>query len=193
MKLKRYSLSVLVLGLFIAISGFIIPLLCWENYTSQNGAEGVADGIDAVTYRFMLSNLFDGLPFVLVMLGISLMVVSGFCLIFSKTVKAHCNIKTSAISVGLSGVGSLGLICSFLWLVIVSLGETSRYPIRYPVSILLATFCFLSFIVLNVLYFTERKKNWSIKGIIIDVLTGILYLPTFFFFFSYLHEILTGF
>ncbi|MBR7122242.1 MAG: hypothetical protein IKC95_02145 [Oscillospiraceae bacterium] len=189
MKLKRNSLIVLISGCLILILGLISPIVYWNNYTSQNGATGIIGGADAPTYRFMLSALFDGLPFVLILVGISLVVSSGFCLSFSKTVKAYCKINSSVISLGLSAVGALGLTCAFIWFTIVSFGKMSKYPIEYPVSVLLGILCFFVFILLIALYFKARKKNWRIKGVIIDILTSIVFLPTFFFAFTYLYEI----
>lgn len=191
MNLKRNAWIILILGVLMSVLGFIAPIIYWKSYTSQNGAIGIIGGADAPTYKFMLSAIFDGLPFVLICLGICLVISCVFCLVFSKTVRKHCNISTSVISLGLSGVGALGLVCAFMWFTIVSFGEMSRHPIQYPVSILLGNICFFVFIVLMVIYFKLRKTNWSIKGFVIDVLTSVLYLPAFFFAFGYLHEILT--
>ena len=191
MKLKRNALIVLILGFFISILGFLTPIVCWNIYPFHKGAIGIIGGADAPTYIFMLSALFGDLPFTLVLLGISLIVSSAFCLLFSKTVIAHCNITTSAISLALSGVGALGLACGFICFAIASLGNVSKYPIEYPVSAWLGVLCFFAFVVLVVLYFEARKTNWSIKGIIIDVLTSIVYLPVFFFVFAYLYEKIT--
>ena len=107
------------------------------------------------------------------------------------TVKTHCNVNTSIISLGLSGVGALGAACALRWYIIVLFHDMSKFPIEYPTSILLGVLSPFVFIVLIVLYIKERKKNWSVKGIIIDVLTSILFLPTFFFLFMYLFEIIT--
>ncbi len=191
MNLKRNALMILILGVLMSVLAFIAPIVYWNNYTLHNGAIGIIGGTDAPTYTFMLSALFDGLPFVLILLGISLVVSSVFCLLFSNTVKKHCNINTSIITLGLSSVGALGLVCAFLWFSIVSFGEMSKHPIEYPVSILLGIVCFFTFIVLIAIYLKLRKINWSIKGFIIDVLTSVIYLPTFFFVFAYLYEITT--
>lgn len=191
MKLKRFSLIALISGLFISVLGFLIPLIYWSSYTAHNGTIGIIGGADAPTYTFMLSALFDGLPIDLVIWGITLVVSSVFCVLLSKTVKTYCNIKTSAISLALSGIGALGLVCAFLWFTIVAFGEMSKHPIEYPVSILLGVLCFFAFLVFVALYFKERKKNWSIKGVIIDFLTSIVYLPAFFFAFAYLYQIIT--
>ena len=78
-----------------------------------------------------------------------MLISAGFCLLFSKTVIAHCTIKTSVISIGLSGIGALGLVCAFLWFTIVSYHEMSKHPVEYPVSILLGMICFIAFSILS--------------------------------------------
>ena len=191
MKLKQTSLLTLSVGVLLLIIGAIAPFIALQTYTSQNGATGIIGGADTPTYEFVVFRLMNGWPFVAILFGIALAVSALFCLIFSKTVKNNCNIKTTALSLMLSAVGALGLVCVTLWIVIVSFGEMSRHPISYPVSILLGMFCFFMFLVLIALYFITRKKNWSIKGIVIDVLTSILYLLPFFFAFEYLYETLT--
>lgn len=191
MKIKRYSRIVLIFGLFILTLGLMTPFLYWNYSISHNGATGMIGGADAPTYMFMLSSLFDGILIVWVLLGMSLIISSGFCLLFSRAVQRHCNIYCSAISLGLSCVGALGLACVFIWYITVSFGGMSRFPIQYPVSIWLGSLCLFAFLVLIVLYFKTRMKNWSIKGFIIDILTSIVYLPMFFYAFSYLYGILT--
>ncbi len=191
MKLKQISLLTLLIGALFSITGVIVPFITLQNYTSQNGAIGIIGGADTPTYEFIVFRIMNGLPFLAVLFGISLVISALFCLIFSKTVKSNCNIKTTALSFGLSAIGGAGLVCAFLWFTIVSFHETSEYPIAYPASLLIGILCFVAFVVLFAIYFKARKTNWSIKGVIIDVLTGIIYLPTFFFLFSYLSEILS--
>lgn len=191
MKLKQISLLTLLTGALFSIIGVIFPFITLQNYTSQNGAIGIIGGADTPTYEFLVFRLMNGWPFVAILFGSTLIISALFCLIFSKTVKNNCNIKTTALSLGLSAVCAAGLVCAFLWFSIVSFGEMSKHPIEYPVSILLGIVCFITFIVLIVIYLKLRKINWSIKGFIIDVLTGVIYLPTFFFIYEYLYEIIT--
>lgn len=190
MKLKQISLLTLLTGALFSIIGVIVPFITLQNYTSQNGAIGIIGGADTPTYEFVVYCIMNGFPFVAILFGITLFVSALFCLIFSKTVKNNCNIKTTVLSLGLSAVGAAGLVCAFLWFKIVSFGEMSKHPIEYPTSVLTGILCFFAFIVLIAIYFKVRKTNWSIKGFIIDVLTSIIYLPTFFFGFSYLYELI---
>lgn len=191
MKLKQNALLILILGFIILLIGALMPLVCWKNYAEHYGSIGLIGAADnPPSYWFALYAMFDGLPLVLVILGITLFISSAFCLLLSKMVKVHCDIKTFAISLGLSGIGTLGLICAFSWLTMVSFDEMAKHPIEYPVSVLLGILCTIAFVILLVLYFKVRRMNWSMKGFVIDVLTGIVYLPTFFCVFAYLYQII---
>ena len=191
MKLKWFSLLALFAGLLLVVICVIVPLILMQNYTSQNGAIGIIGGADGPTASYITFNLMKGRTLCSLVIGITLIISGLFCLVFSKTIKNNCNIKTSALSLGLSAVVALGLVCAFLWVTIVSFGAMSKHPIEYPLSILLGIVCFLAFIVLIAIYVKQRKMNRSLKGFIIDVLTSVIYLPAFFFLFSYLSQILT--
>ena len=190
MKLRRSSLLVLFLGCFVLLFG-LTPIIYSKFHTANNDYIGIIGGAEVPNYKLILFLLFDSLPFILISLGIALIVSAAFCLLFPKTVKAHCNISTSIISAGLSAIGALGLTCVLLWFSIVSFGEMSKHPIEHPVSILLGVFSLLVFLALIIVYFKIRKKNWSFKGMIIDILTSIIYLPPFLLTFINLLEKLT--
>lgn len=186
MKLRRYALWTLLLGIGVALVGLLTPIV-YLRIVMHGGSSGIIGGMDGPTYWFILSRLYDGWPIALILLGISVVISSGFCLLLSRTVSTHCNIKTSAISLGLSGTGALGVYCVLWWVTLAAFGEASKHPVVYPVSIALGMLCFLAFILLVGLYFMVRRKNWSVIGVIIDVLTSILYLPSFFMIISYIH------
>lgn len=188
MKLRRNALTVLIFALCILIFACVMPVACRGAFAPNNGETGIIGGADAPTYMLMLTELFGGLPFVLVLFGIGLVVSSSFCLCFPMTVKTHCNKRTTAISVALSAVSALGLFCAFAWLTILSFKEISKHPIEYPAGISLGLLSFSFFIGLSFLYFKERKTNLSVKGVIIDALTCIVFLPAFFFAFSSFYE-----
>ena len=184
MNLKRNALITLIVGVLISLCGFIGPIIAYSNNYKNNGAVGIIGGADYPTYELMLSVLFDGLPFVLILLGISVVVSAGFCLIFSNTVKSHCNLKTSLTAVGLSCVGALGLVCVVLCFLMSD--DFARYTVKYPVIKVLGIVCFAAFIALIAVYLKLRKTNRSAKGILIDALTCLLYAPVFFLAFAYI-------
>ncbi len=183
MKEKRSFVWVLLAGMLVLICGASILLV-----GSSSDYALIIGGADAPTFWFLLSSRCNGLPLVLVVLGLSLSLSAGFCLLFSKTVKTHCTLHTTAISLGLSATGALGLVCVYSWLVIVSFGKMAEHPVAYPASILLGLLCLVVFILLLYFYFVKRCHAWTTKGFVIDVLTVLVYLPTWFFTFGYLYE-----
>ena len=189
MKLKRNARWALLGGFVMALVGIAMPVAVLLS-DPHNGGMSIIGGMDAPTMQYLVTGIFGSLPDVLVLSGITLMISAVFCLLFSKTVKEHCAVKTSAISLGLSATGALGLVCAFVWFSIVAFDEVRKHPIEYPVSISLGLACLCVFIILIIQYFNARTNNWSVKGLVIDVLTSIFYLPTFFFIFSYLYEII---
>lgn len=188
MKLKRIALLVLVIGLFLLLAGAVMPVVVWQYYISNNPGAGIIGGAGAPTYTFLLFSVLDGLPLILVLFGIGAIISATYCLIFSKTVKNHCHLTTSAISLSLSACGGLGLVCALVWFSIVAFGETRRYPMEYPASMVLGASALVVFLGLIALYFKVRLEKWSLKGFLIDIGMSILYLPGFFFAFTYLYE-----
>jgi hypothetical protein len=190
MKIKRNSLIILIAGVLILGLGILSPVVYWNSFTLRNQSAGIIGGAGAPTYMYVTFNLFWGLPLVFILLGLSMAVSAGFCLLFKNTIKTYCSVKTSAISIGLSAIGALGLACAFIWLSIVSFGEVSRHPVEYPITIFLGIVSFFVFVALIALYLKLRKMNWSVKGFVIDIFTSLIYLPTFFFAISFLYNAL---
>jgi len=185
MKLKRDLLIVFLSGVLLLTLSCITPIVYCNSYAPDDGSMGIIGGASSPAYIFVLTSLFDGLLFALALMGISLVLSSLFCLFFSKTLKKHCSVKSSALALGLSGVGA------FTWFTIVAFNERTKHPLSYPVSVLLGILSFFAFAVLTFLYFKERKTNWSIIGFFVDALTAIVYLPTFFFGFMWVYEIIS--
>lgn len=187
MKLRSFSWVMLVCGLILAAVGAVAPVLALQ-LSSQGAAMGIIGGADASTYRFVMFTLLDGWPFCAVLFGGSLTVSGLFCLFFGKTVERYCSVKTSAVSLALSAVGAMGFVCAILWYAMAAFHETEKHPILHPVCVALGVICLIACIVLIAWYIKFRKKQRSIPGVLVDVLTCILYFPAFFFAFSYLFE-----
>ncbi len=98
------SLLTLLTGVLFLIIGVIIPFITLKNYTYQNGGIGIIGGADTPTYEFVVFRILNGWPFVTILFGSALIVSALFCLIFSKTVKNNCSIKTTVLSLGLSAI-----------------------------------------------------------------------------------------
>ncbi len=179
-KFKIYSSIALISGLFLALASVLVPIIKLRNYTSQNGSIGIIGGADGPTAIYLTTRLLDGRLLLILILGLTLFLCGGFCLIFKRTVTNVCKLKITALSLIISFFGASGLSCFFIWYSIVAFHEMSMHPIAYPLSIIGGILSLVAFIVTIILYIKERKENFKIKGIVIDILTSIITLPTFF-------------
>ena len=190
MKLRSLSLAALSAGLLSTGLGLALPYLVLQNRIAESSAVSIIGGADAPTYQFIVFGLLNGWPFCLVLLGLCLILTALFCLLFPKTALTHCTLKTTALSLGLSAVGASGLVCAFVFYTIAAFGEASRYPVAYPGSIIVGLLSLFGFVVLITLYARCRSSKWSLKGLVIDGFTSLLYLPALFFLFSYLYQLI---
>ena len=174
MKIRKYSVFALVAGLVSSCAGVAIPLVEMQN-------TDIVGGADLSTFRLYLMHMLNGLPFWLTVLGGALIVLGAMYLVLAKTVAENCRLKTSALAVGISASCGLGLCCALLLMTFAAFGETKKYPITFPASVLLGFVSFCAFVMLLVFYFKIRAKKWSTKGFVIDVLTALFLLPTFLF------------
>ena len=174
MKIRKYSILATAAGVVSSCVGVAIPLIGMQNIDIVGGA-----GFS--TFRLYLMHMLRGLPFWLTVLGGALIVLGILFLVFAKTVAENCRLKTSALAVGISASCGLGLCCAFLLMTFAAFGETKKYPITFPASVLLGFVSLCAFVMLLIFYFRIRIKTWSTKGFVIDVLTALILLPTFFF------------
>lgn len=191
MKLKIFALILLLVGCLLLGAVIGLPLLVQEG---AQGAVTIIGGADWPTTQYLLDRLMHSVNGCLLLWGIALSLTGLFCLIFTKTVKTHCTVKTSAIALGASLVTAagvtFGLILFSVAITVAAFGGASQYPVRVPVSVVMGTLCFLAFVGLMALYCRCRKEKRSAAGVVLDVVTGILYLPAFFYAGNALYEIL---
>ena len=144
MKLKTASIIAALVGAVILLFSVVFPMLTIMN--SDQGSVGIIGGADGPTAQFITFNLIA--PYMLeICFGTALLIAGLFCSIFTKTVKTHCSLKTSALSLALSAIGGFGIGCFLLWAVIVGFGETKVTPIEYSVSIIGGLGCFFMFLI----------------------------------------------
>jgi len=192
-KFKTYSSVCLFSGLLLALASVLVPIIKLSNYTAQNGSIGIIGGADGPTAIFLTFRLSDGYLLLLLILGITLFLCGGFCLVFKRTVTNNCKLKTTVLSLIISFFGASGLACFFIWYSIVAFLEMSMHPIAYPLSIIGGIFLLVAFIITIILYIKARKKNLKPKGIIIDILTSITTLPILFLLVAKIFAILQSF
>ena len=191
-KIKIYSSISLILGLLLALVSVLVPIIKINEFTAQNGSIGIIGGADTPTLLFLLQYSNGGLLFASI-LGLTLFLSGGFCLIFKRVVINNCSLKTTALSLIISFFGASGLVCFFIWYSIVAFHEMSIYPIAYPCSIFAGLLSLMGFVTAIVFYIRVRKKNLKPKGIIIDILTSIITLPTLFLLVAKIYAILQSF
>lgn len=112
--------------------------------------------------------------------GIAFAVVGCFSLCFEKTVAKHCSLSTSLDAFGLSMFGAMGTLCFLCLSAIALAGKASNYPRLFPWSLSLGIIALLALPTLVIVYVVHRKRNWSIIGVWLDLLTVILFFVPFF-------------
>ena len=95
--------------------------------------------------------------------------------------KRHiCSLKTTAVSLGIALTVAAGLYCLLTWFVISATHGRKMYPIAYPASVIGGMLAFYIFIGLLAVYYFLRKRNFSVKGLLIDMATCIVFVPVFY-------------
>ena len=92
--------------------------------------------------------------------------------------------KTSITALVISFWGTAGLECLFIWFGVVAFPHVERHPISYSMSIVGGLASLIAFILSLCVYSKIRKGNWTIKGVLADVLIILLSSPIFFFVFG---------
>lgn len=192
-KYKIYSSIALISGLLLALASVLVPIIKLSNYTAQNGSIGIIGGADGPTAIYITSHLLGGRLILTLILGLTLFLCGGFCLIFKSTVINNCRLKTTALSLIISFFGASGLSCFFVWYSIVAFHEMPKHPIAYPLSIIGGILSLVAFIITIILYIKVRKENFKIKGIVVDIITSITTLPILFLLVAKIFAILQSF
>ena len=174
MNIRKNSIFAIAAGLVSSLIGLAIP------FVKMQGAD-IIGGAGSSTFKLYLMHTLNGLPFWLTVLGGALIVLGAMYLVLAKTVAENCRLKTSALAVGISASCGLGICCALLLMTFAAFGETKKYPIAFPASVLFGFVSFCAFVMLLIFYFKIRAKKWSTKGFVIDVLTALILLPTFLF------------
>lgn len=180
MKLKTFSVIAGIAGLMALLVGAVMPMVYIG--VVLHGGTDVVGGADGPTYQYIATWALGRWPTFLVLAGGALVLAALFCLIFSNTVRKHCRLPTTLLSLGMSASGVLGLVCLLECATIFAIGSFRRYPIRYPVCVIIGMLCACLLVWLATVYYRVRRKQWSGVGFALDIFTGILYLPGFFWF-----------
>lgn len=130
------------------------------------------------------------LPELLTIAGIDFFVCGIIGLIFNTYLSKICTLKTTVTALAISYVIGLGFWCCMSWISCFFLTTPDKHPVRYPASVILGGVCFIVFCILVCFYVKFRKINRTIKGIVVDLLLIIIYLPMFVVLFAVLDRML---
>ncbi|MBE6923932.1 MAG: hypothetical protein E7466_01660 [Ruminococcaceae bacterium] len=184
MKYRTLALVAVLLGIALIAVALLVP-----SWAMQDSNVSIIGGAHAPMYTYLFFNAYDGVLFVAALWGGCLVLTGLFCLAFKRTVQTHCTLKTTGLALAISAAGGLGCMCAFLWSVISAFQEMSQRPITYPASIIVGIIALALFVVAIVFYIKSRRKCWSVVGLVLDVLTAILYFPAFFYGICYLYDV----
>ena len=110
-KFKIYSYIALISGLLLVLASVLVPIIKLSNYTAQNGSIGIIGGADGPTAIYLTSHLLGERLLLTLILGLTLFLCGGFCLVFKRTFTNNCRLKTTALSLIISFFGASGLSC----------------------------------------------------------------------------------
>lgn len=176
-KLKICSYVALCIGAILTLASTVLAFI-FISSAMQNEGIAIIGGADIPTALIIFSILgeYTLYPFII---GITLVIGALFCLIFRKTTENNCTLKTTMLSLAISFIGAAGLCCVYVYGSIAAFHEFSKHPIAYPMSIGLGLLALALFVILIAFYCISRKDRFSVKGLIVDIFTSILCLPSF--------------
>ncbi len=147
-----------------------------ERYSGISGIFAVVSLAFSLLCFTVLTYVSKWVP---LLMGAIYFLIALFCFIFYKIIRKHCTVPTTLLSLGISGAGMAGLVCFCYWFIVCSFGEAYRHPILHPCSVgfgMLSLFLVILFIIL---YAVFRQKQWSVKGLFLDLATTMLFAPAF--------------
>lgn len=181
MKFKQLAFLLLVLGVLFLLIGIALPLAALQSNASQGGAIGIIGGASAPTYTFLLSQIVGSGPFCIALFGVALIISGLFLLFLRNAVKSVCTVETAVISFAASATGALAAACVMILL---------RAPseVLFVIVVILGIASLAALALLMARYLRLRRLHRSVKGMLIDLGTAIIYFPAFLFLFSLLYN-----
>ena len=83
-KIKTYSFIALISGLLLVLASVLVPIIKFNNFTSQNGSIGIIGGADGPTAGYLTSHLLGGYLLFTLILGLTLFLSGAFFALFLK-------------------------------------------------------------------------------------------------------------
>ena len=168
---KKCSVLLIVCGAVCLLAGFLLCLFAYTPfaYDIHTGMQEYADG-------------FGELALVALPLGIALLLTGSLRFPLANTVETHCTKRTVCLSLLCAAALGIGGLHAWLWKV---WRDNEFNDAMYAPPLLRGPYirvCWISLAVLIlcvVLYVRERRKQPSVKGVLLDVGLCVLYIVPF--------------
>lgn len=189
-KINIFSLVTGILGALCLLVAAIPIILVLTKFGGANDI-GVIGGADTPTAIHVAYVVMDGWPVLALWLGVPLILTSLFTVIFKKTTANCLTVKTSVTAILISAMCGAGAF-SCMQLFLMNLFGADENPVAYPCFKAAAVIAIVAFVFLVAQYcFKFRKAKPSAKGVIIDILTAIVYVPFMYFAFIKFTQVLS--
>ena len=185
--MKRYPLYPLIVtgcGLALTLAGFLPPLI-----RALTDPPVIIGGADFHSLWFMLSKPPAD---ILLTCGLPLLLTGLVWLIFHRAVERGCHRKTTLYALAVTATGALGAYCLLVWFSIAAFGAVDSAPVAYPTSILVGLPCLPLALLFLGLYIRERWRAPSGVGLLLDILTVVVYFQPFFYCLAQTHSFLSN-
>ena len=167
--MKKRGIVTLIIGAVILLLGIVVPLVF--SYVTTGTPTGELTIKDPQRWSLFLALAFIPTGFAILFTGL-------FTVIFTKFTENVCKVSTTLMSIALSSFGGLLVISLFNLYIYAVFNESSIHPVSYPVSFFATLRSFFACCILAILYYFSRKKNYSMQGVAIDLLTmGLYFIP----------------
>ena len=174
--IRRVASITLIISSALFVILLLLPFWLFREQGDSVGIIGGADGPTAILVTGQIWRQFGSA--VPAFLG-AVILCSLFCAVFPRSVRENCTWQTSGVSLGLSATFCLGMYCAISVAACLAFGSIKTHPIRIPLGIGIGTVCLILFLILGWLYVRLRRARFSWKGLVLDILLSLLYLPSF--------------
>ena len=163
--MKKASIGLLIFGVCCIIISYILGLFAFFEFLSQDG---------------------------LLLFGIMSVLCGAVLIIFNNFFEKHSSLKSLGMAMGISLFAGFGLNCLIRLVIMAVFPFLDDYPIDLTVSLFVGFLSLVGFIVLFSLYIMYRSKKPSLKGVLVDVSFGLVYVIPFLFVYSLIYELCAG-
>ena len=176
-RIRRGAIITLIISSALFVLLLLLPFLLFRE---QKDSVGIIGGADGPTAIFVTGQIWSQFGAVVPLFLGAVVLCSLFCAVFPRTVMESCTRQTSVVSLGLSATFCFGIYCALSVVSCLAFGSVKKYPFRIPLGIAAGIVFLILFLILGWLYVKLRRERFSWRGLALDILLFLLYLPSFF-------------